>query len=62
MYRLGHGLENRGSIPDRCNIFFFSLQSPDRFWGLPSLLSNGAGGLIPAGEKEGAWSWPLASI
>jgi hypothetical protein len=35
---------------------FSSPQRPDRFWGTPSLLSNGYLGLFPRG-----WSWPLIS-
>jgi hypothetical protein len=46
-YELG----DRGSIPDRVKRSFFSPQSPDRFWGSPSFLSNGYRGLSPRGQN-----------
>jgi hypothetical protein len=38
-------LDVQGSIPGRGKIFYSTQQGSDRFWGLPSLLSNGYQGL-----------------
>jgi len=38
---LNYGLDDRCSIPNGAEMFFFSPPRPDRFWGSPSLLSNG---------------------
>jgi hypothetical protein len=46
-----YGLEGRGfkvRVPVGAR-FFYSPQLPDRFWGPPSLLSNGHRGLFPLG-------------
>jgi hypothetical protein len=59
----GYGQDDRGvgvRVPVGSRIFSFPL-SPCRFWGLPSLLSNGYRGFIPRGKTAGAWSWPLTS-
>jgi hypothetical protein len=45
-----HGLDDRGSIPDRGRGFFLWLLRSDRLWGLPSLLYNGYWGPFP-GDK-----------
>jgi hypothetical protein len=44
-----YGLDYRGSIPRRGEIFFSSPHRPDRHWGPPSLLYNGYRGLFPGG-------------
>jgi len=60
--RLGSGLYDRGSIPDRVNekIFFSSLPRPVP--GSPNLLPKGTkwvtGTLTPGGEAARTWSWP----
>jgi hypothetical protein len=54
----GYGLDGRGvgvRVPVGPRLFS-SPRRPDRFWGPPSLLSNGYQGLFPR-----AWSWPLTS-
>jgi hypothetical protein len=48
---MGYGLDGPGSIPGGAR-FFFPPQRPDRFWGPPSLLSNGYGELNPRGVKQ----------
>jgi hypothetical protein len=55
----GYGLEDRGigvQAPVRSRIFS-SPQRPDRFWGPPSLLSNGYRRLFPGGKAAEAWSY-----
>jgi hypothetical protein len=50
---LGYGLDDRGFESRKVGWEFFS--SPprlDRFWGPPSLLSNGYQGLFPWGVKR----------
>jgi hypothetical protein len=44
-----YGLGSRGSIAGRGKRFFSSPLRPDRFWGTPSLLSNGHRGFFPRG-------------
>jgi hypothetical protein len=41
----GYRLDDRGSIPGGGWEFFSSTPCPDRFWGPPSLISNGYRGL-----------------
>jgi hypothetical protein len=40
---------NRGSFMDNSKTLLSSPQHPDRFWGPPSLLSNGYRGYFPKG-------------
>jgi hypothetical protein len=52
----GYGLGGRGigvRVPGRVR-FLSSPRRPDRFWGLPSLLSNGHRGLLPRSKAAGA--------
>jgi hypothetical protein len=56
-------LDGGSSFPGRGNIFFFSLQRPDRLWGPPNFLSNRYLRPISLGGKTAcAWSWQLNSI
>jgi hypothetical protein len=51
----GYGLGDRGvgvRVPGGSRIFS-SPRRPDRFWGPPSLLSNGYRGLSPGGKAAG---------
>jgi hypothetical protein len=60
----GYGLDDGGVgvlVPIGSSIFSSPRRS-DRFWGPPSLLSNGYRGSFPGGKAAGAWSWPLTSI
>jgi hypothetical protein len=44
-----YGLEDRGiglRFPAKARLFFFTPQGPDRLWGPPRLLTNGAPGLF----------------
>jgi len=47
VYPIDYGLDYRRSILDRSREFFPSPPRPDRFWGPPSLLSNGYRLLYP---------------
>jgi hypothetical protein len=49
---MSYGVEGRGSMISKDNIFFFSLQRRDRLMGLPSLLSNAHCGIFH-GEQSG---------
>jgi hypothetical protein len=44
-------MDDRGSIPGRDRDFFSSLQRPDCFWDLPSLLPKGYHDLFPWGQS-----------
>jgi hypothetical protein len=48
-------LDDRGSIPDLGKGLFSSLRRPDRFWGSPSILSNGYLGCFLGVKTEGVW-------
>jgi hypothetical protein len=53
---IGYGLDDRGvgvRVPVGSRIFT-SPRRPDRFWGPPSLLSNGYRGRFPRGKAAGA--------
>jgi hypothetical protein len=59
----GYWLDDRGvgvRVPVGSKMFT-SPCSPDRFWGPPSFLTNGYGGLSPGSKTAVAWSWPLTS-
>jgi hypothetical protein len=62
--RQGYGLGDRGSIPGRGWELFSSPPGSDRFWGPPSLLSNGYGGgpLSPGVREREANHSPLSSV
>jgi hypothetical protein len=47
----GYGLDGPASVPDSAR-FLSSPQCPDRFWGPPSLLSNGYRGLYLRGQSR----------
>jgi hypothetical protein len=52
----GYGLDGRGvrvRVPVGARLFS-SPRRADRFWGLPSLLSNGYRGSFPGGKAAGA--------
>jgi hypothetical protein len=46
-----YGLDGRGSIPGRDEIFLFFITGLDWLWGPPSLISNGYRGLFPRGQS-----------
>jgi hypothetical protein len=54
-------LDDRGSNPGGGWEFFFSTPRPDRFWSLPSFLSNGYEGLFPWGRREADHSPPSSA-
>jgi len=59
---VGYGPDDRGSIPVKSDLLS-TPHYPDRFWGPPSLLSNGCtDSSFPRDKAAGAWSWPLTSI
>jgi hypothetical protein len=51
MAALGYGLDNRW-FESRQRLGIFPPRRPDRFWGPPSLLSNGYQGLFFLGVKR----------
>jgi len=63
IYKLGYGLDDRGSIRGRgSDGIFSSPPHPERLWDPPSLLSNEHRGSFQGWRAAGAWSWSLISI
>jgi hypothetical protein len=60
----GYVLDDRGSIPSRCNEENFSLRHRVQTCSeaYPATYPNCAGGPSPEGKATAAWSWPLTSI
>jgi hypothetical protein len=55
----GYGLDCQNSIPGMGKRLLYISQRPCRFWGPPSLLSNGYGGFFSGDKAAGEWSWSL---
>jgi len=64
IHRIGHRLDNPGSIPGRGNVEIFSLRHcfQTEYGAHPASCPMGTRSSYPGGKTAGALSWQLTSI